>query len=218
MTYLVDRTANGWSRRLTYTLIVLSGSFCLQQPTALGGVIDTRPPTEFLSYFDFTGPDAAGGTFTADATTLSSFTLEINGPGIGTFQAIVLGTDGGGAPKLPILWQSGNVNLPSVSTEYTFFPGATLTAGDLYFIGADFGSMTSATGSDSSQLGFVNPSAQIPIGTEWEILNGNGPPNSQSASYDISSRIEMTIIPEPSTLALTILGVVGIASSRRKRK
>jgi hypothetical protein len=176
--------------RFVGTLFGLFGLFCWQQPAAFGYVIDTRPPITFLRYFDFTGPDAAGGTFPAADRQLESFTLELDGLGSGTFQAIVLGTDGGGTPVLPILWQSGHINVPSTATEFTFSPGIVLNPGDLYFIGADFGSMTTATGSPDSQIG-VAEGALLPVGSYWHIENGLGPPNETTPFYDIASRIVM---------------------------
>ena len=104
------------------------------------------------------------------------FAQTLSGPGSGTFQAIVLGTDASGRPILPILWQSGIIPLPSVRTEYTFTPNIPLSVGNLFFIGADFGSLTTATGSSDSLLGLADAHPAIPDGMFWETLNSNSPP------------------------------------------
>lgn len=201
-------------------IVLLVGTVLLSDVMAtlsLGGVIDTRPASVFPFFAESSGPDAGGGTFTADNTKLQSFTLQLrldSTPSAGTFQAVVLGTDGSGAPVLPILWQSGDLNLPVPSTEFTFYPGVDLSPGDLYFIGADFGSMTTATGGNNALLGLVDNHPDIPVGTYWRIVNGVGAPI-VSGPADIASRIVM--VPEPHCLVLGVLCPLAVLLAIHRR-
>lgn len=203
--------------------LALSLSAALVATSAGGadaGVIDTRPPDIRISYSSTTGPSVTGGTFEADAPFLLSFTFELSGTA-GTFQAVVLGTTAGGAPALPILWQSGDIALPAVSTEFVFTPNINLTAGTLYFIGIDLGSLTTATGSTSTRVGFADADPAIPTGTLWSRLSGVGAPDRAVPEFDVASRIVMGVapaaVPEPGSLAVAGVGGAGLMLRRLGR-
>lgn len=188
-------------------LMVLTTVFSL---SAQATVINNTPPDFDLAYFDFTGPDVAGGTFIADDTQLDSFTLTVaeNNSG-GTFSAVIMSMNGG----LPdtLLWASSVTAIPVIATELMFDPDFALTVGTEYFIGIDTGQLTLASGSLNLGYTFDNIAGQ-----HYESLNGGG--FSGNSDYDIASRIVMNSasVPAPSILALMGIGLAGIGLARRK--
>ncbi|MCB1743430.1 MAG: PEP-CTERM sorting domain-containing protein [Gammaproteobacteria bacterium] len=193
-------------KRLTLGLTLL----CVAQMVS-AGVIDTRPPNASLSYFIFSGPDSAGGTFFADANTLDSFSLILGGGTSGDFRAIVFAADGAGNPTGPLLYESADTAIPGVQTEFTFTPGLSISTGSEYFIGFDTGLFTTASGGDID-MWF---SANVISGIKSENLNGTG--FSLNPNRDIASRIVMSdrSVPEPGSAVLLLVGLAGMRLGRR---
>ena len=184
--------------------------------SANAGIIDTGAPDMSLLYGDDDGPDVVGGTFTADASVLVSFTLNLDFAfnAIGdAYRAVVLGTTTAGVPTVPVLWESADITPPDSPTEVLFNVGIAIIPGLQYFIGIDSGNLTSTIGG-AFGLGF-RTSDVLAGGQLYQSLNTA--PFFGVATVDIASRIVMaSSVPEPASLILLTLGLAALQLGRRK--
>jgi len=148
-------------------------------------IIDTLPQTGSLAT---AGALAQGGTFVATGTNLAEFTINVTmSIESGAARPIVLGTTESGTPTLgPVLWEGPEVITPYYG-EITFFPNVPLTVGERYFIGLDYGFLTSVVG-DVILLGSRSDDP-IPDGQAWRAFSSGWDPF--SSNVDIAARIVM---------------------------
>jgi Fibronectin type III domain len=151
-------------------------------------VIDTLPADSSLAT---TGALAQGGTFVAVNANLAEFTINVTMGVESAARPIVLGTTGDGTPTLgPVLWEGPDVITPFFG-EITFQPNVALTVGQRYFIGLDYGFLTSVVG-DVILLG-GRTDDPIPDGQAWRAFSDGWDPF--SPGIDIAARIVMNSEP-----------------------
>jgi len=162
---------------------------CLLALPTVAGVIDTLPGNGDLAT---AGALTQGGTFVADDEFLSEFTLGIHWMAdVRTARPVVLATDSNGMPQsTPILWEGPDITTPFYGTM-TFTPNLPLTIGTHYFIGLDYGGVTSVNG----DIVMVGSSSQDPIpdGQAWRLFSTGW--EMFSPGVDIAARIVMTPMP-----------------------
>ena len=147
-------------------------------------IIDTLPQNCSLAT---AGALAQGGTFVASGTNLAEFTINVTMGIESAARPIVLGTTESGAPTLgPVLWEGSIVTTPFFG-EITFYPNVPLTVGKRYFIGLDYGFLTSVVG-DVILLG-CRSDDPIPDGHAWRAFSSGW--NPFSPGVDIAARIVM---------------------------
>jgi hypothetical protein len=147
-------------------------------------VINTLPGNCSLGA---SGALAQGGTFIAEGTKLSDFTLEFGMSIVAKGRPIILGTTDSGAPTNgPILWEGPDVITPYIGYA-SFTPNLSLLRGKRYFIGLDYGYLTSVNGS-IILLGCRDDNP-ISDGQAWRAFAGGWDPF--SANVDIAVNIVM---------------------------
>jgi len=172
-----------------FTLKVLLIALSLATSPVLAGVIDTLPQNCSMAT---SGSLAQGGTFVADDEILTEFTIQIGQSTEETARPIVLGTTDSGAPTTgPVLWEGPDVTTP-FDGEITFFPDLPLTVGERYFIGLDYGFLTSVDG--GIVLLGCRSDDPIPDGQAWRAFADGWDPFSENV--DIAARIVMTPVQQ----------------------
>ncbi|MBT8366886.1 MAG: PKD domain-containing protein [Deltaproteobacteria bacterium] len=147
-------------------------------------IIDTLPQNCSLAT---AGALAQGGTFVSRGTNLAEFTINVTMGIESAARPIVLGTTESGAPTLgPVLWEGSIVTTPFFG-EITLYPNVPLTLGERYFIGLDYGFLTSVVG-DVILLG-CRSDDPIPDGHAWRAFSSGW--NPFSPGVDIAARIVM---------------------------
>lgn len=190
---------------------------------ALASTIDSTPFAWESSHAGFNGPDVSGGTFTADALFLNTFSLFVGleaGVQSNDLRAVVLATDASGMPTGTPLWQSVSFQALGSRQQYTWGPGTALTLGEQYFVGIDSGQYTGAAGGDfTTQVSTDIIIDLIPGGQFW--WNDDGTGWLTAATSDITTIVVMSSIPnpEPGTAGLLGLGLVllGMRGRRLRR-
>jgi len=100
--------------------------------------------------------------------------------------------DGAAAPEIDLLTVDGNLDLTSASLDFAMMAGGSdLTAASYVFVTYD-GARTN------------------------EFANISNVPTGYSVAYDIGGGQNVALIPEPSTLVLLALGLIGAAYLRRR--
>ena len=191
---------------------------------ALALLIDTRqpgPPNVWnSSEAAYSGPDVAGGTFTATEDVLASFTLSL-GVELGTqandLRAVVLATDATGTPTGPVLWSGTSFEAIGTPVERgPFRPNLHLTLGKQCFIGVDSGYRTSAAGGDFTIQASTGAGGSdlLPGGQFWHNSNGSG--WQTAAASEVMTVIELVPNPEPGTAVLLGLGLAVLGTKKRR--
>jgi hypothetical protein len=196
----------------------------LAVPAHAHTVIDTAPFDWEFSYAEFSGPDTAGGTFTAVEPLLGQFSLFLGVEGglqSNSLQAVVLATDAFGAPTGTPLWSSIVFEAVGDREEYNFWPGLNLTAGEQYYIGVDSGVFNPALHGDFTiQVTDDFANDLIPGGQYWssEDFGTAFATGFVAGTGDITTRIHLeTVVPEPGTFALLGLGLLALGGVGRRR-
>lgn len=182
-------------------------------------VLDTSPYDLEMSQGGLSGPDVAGGTFTAAEDYLNRFTLylgSVGGNPNNELRAVVMAVDGDGLPTGSPLWQSDPLNAPGALVEYVFDPNMSVLTGSQYFIGIDAGVVTGAAGGDFT----IGMTSGDPMAGGHFMWSSNGAPFwTESTFSDIASQITMSssIVynPEPSTVLLVGMGLAFFGARRR---
>jgi len=165
-------------------------------------IIDTLPQDSSLAT---AGALAQGGTFVATGTNLAEFTINVTMGIESAARPIVLGTTQSGEPTLgPVLWEGPDVITPFFG-EITFYPNVPLTVGELYFIGLDYGFLTSVVGEVILLGGRTDD--PIPDGHAWRAFSSGWDPF--SPGVDIAARIVMNSAP----VLVTVPNVVGLSQA-----
>jgi hypothetical protein len=190
--------------------------------SAHASVFETTPYDLEMSQGQFTGPDVAGGSFTADDDYLTSFTLwagAIGGNPNNQLRAIVLEVDAfTGQPSGTPLWQSDPFQASNTSalSEFLFQPTLPVTNGTEYFIGIDSGVLTDVTGGDFT-IGLA--SGDPLAGGRVFYRQNNAPFWLDSSASDVASRIivsrSLVPTPEPSTALLVGMGLAFFGARKR---
>ena len=145
--------------------------------------------TEFAcKYSDLAtyGALAQGGTFVAEGKLLLEFKINIGFSLEGNTKPIILGTTENGIPTNgPILWEGDYLSAP-FSGDIIFTPNLPLVVGERYFIGLDYGYLTSAEGYMAIGGNTNNP---IPNGQAWRALDSGW--DQFNTDVDIAIRIVM---------------------------
>ena len=186
----------------------------LIQQAASAGVIDTLPPHFWAGD---PPPRCLGGTFRPTAPVLEEFTVSLqDGSGSQYFRLVVFSTDVSGYPDT-LLWAGPETYKSSWVNEYDAFPALDVDPANRYFIGVDTGLFTSVKShSGYIALGMRNDNP-IPEGCVFVNKGGGW---IQESGNDVSARITMAPIPEPTTLTLVAIGsaVLLIGGWRRRKK
>jgi uncharacterized protein YvpB len=137
------------------------------------------------------GALAQGGTFVASNTNLAEFTINVAMGIKSAARPIILGTTESGAPTLgPLLWEGPDVITPYYG-DLTYYPNVPLTIGERYFIGLDYGFLTTVVG-DVVLIGSKSDDP-IPAGQAWRAFSSGWDPF--SPGVDIAARIVMNATP-----------------------
>lgn len=196
----------------------------LAAPVQATTLIDTTPFDWEFSYAEFSGPDTAGGTFTAVEPLIGQFSLFLGVEGglqSNSLQAVILATDEFGTPTGAPLWSSIVFEAIGDREEYEFWPGLNLTVGEQYYIGVDSGVYNPALHGDFTiQVTDDFANDLIPGGQYWSSENFGTMDATGfiAGTGDITTRIHLeTVVPEPGTFALLGLGLLALGSRRRRR-
>ncbi len=199
--------------------LLLTAAFAAQ-----ASVFDTTPYDLEMSQGGGSGPDIAGGSFTADDGFLNSFSLfvgSIGGNPNNNLKAIVLEVDDlTGQPTGSPLWESDAFQAGNTSTldqfVFSFETALPLTIGTEYFIGIDSGLLTDATGGDFT-IGLT--SGDTLAGGQVFYRQNNAPFWLDSGASDVASRIvvssSLVPTPEPSTALLVGMGLAFFGARKR---
>lgn len=187
-------------------------------------VIDNNPNGQDISAFGIPNTLTYGQVFEAPVTgTLDSFTLYLNGGvgalfgGVGTWNGMSTFGIGYGSPTN--LYQSPNVS-SSAAGPYTFNPGISVTAGQLYVAYLSVYDVSEASGLTTMPLGddsdtyikyFVwNNSSDPRNNTSWNYFADYG-------EVQFTATFSSAEVPEPGTLALLGLGLGALGFAWRRK-
>jgi hypothetical protein len=234
----VELTASGTLATLDQNPVV---SDVLSTPTTTNGVTTTRYiflVNDGTGSMDMFGPTAGGGALpggyipaAGDALTISGTNSPFNGiPEMATFTAITKNSSGN-PPAAPLLETipavAGYTAPPPVGTPYPSFAGHLVTFNNVTISSAVSGnygaanvSVTLTDSASNTLVGFYNP-------TTYAIANQNlfgtpiarGPVNATGLIQIFQNAPELllmkvTAVPEPSTLALSVLSLLGLAAAK----
>ena len=215
---------NSNMKRATYTLVTGVVAAAVLATSATAQVIDTRPGGSLGTInlgFNQT-QSRFMQTFTAPvgAAKLSSFTFWLGSnrfPASQTFKASIFHSSiGVGVAS----FVSALTNIPggTSASPFAFTPNISVVVGDQYSAVLDFGS------SPAFAQSFVNFQNLDTYAGGSGYVNGTGPGGWNDFGRDMSFRAEFKaaadpgVVPEPATLGLVGLGMVGLAGFARRRR